>query len=135
MASKEGTLHRRALAILAAVTAARVPEGTVAAMRWKYRRSVEALIASVAAYLLAYRIAQPEVSLSGVPGTLALGLLAVLPLAAITLAILALRGIRVARTTATQTAERASYLPASVALILALAFVATFGFYAVARLR
>ena len=99
------------------------------------KKSIYAVVAIVAVYLLAFKVAQPESDLRGGIEVIALSLLVVLPAAALVLGVLGLREIRTSRKAnrAGTTAER--YWPAIGALLFAFSFIVPFGFYGVARWR
>jgi hypothetical protein len=96
-----------------------------------HKKSIYAVVAIVACYLLTFRISRPENDLRGGIGFITLGLLVVLSLSAFVLAILELREVH-----ANRRAERAlRYWPAIGAVVLAFSFVGPFGFYAVSHWR
>ncbi|HVH46321.1 MAG TPA: hypothetical protein VM925_28465 [Labilithrix sp.] len=95
------------------------------------KKSVYALAATVASYLLTYKISRPETELHGAVGLIAVALLVGLLLAALVFAILSLREVD-----ADRNANRAlGYLPAIGALVLVFLLVLPFGYRALSHWR
>ena len=102
------------------------------------KKSIYAVVAIVAVYLLAFKVAQPETDLRGGIGVIALSLLVLLPATALVLTVLGFREILTSRkangaSRAGNTAQH--YWPAIGALLFAFSFIVPFGFHGVARWR
>lgn len=113
-------------------------EGSCSTRRMKSinKKSIYAVVAIAAVYLLAFKVAQPDTDLRGGIGVIALSLSVLLPAAALVLAVLGLREIRTNRkangaSRAGNTAQH--YWPAIGALLFAFSFIVPFGFHGVAR--
>jgi hypothetical protein len=102
------------------------------------QKSICAVVAIGAVYLLAFKVAQPETDLRGAIGGVVFSLLVFLPAAALVLAVLGLREIHGSRRA--NGANRAGntgqhYWPAIGAFLFAFSFIVPFGLYGVARWR
>lgn len=100
------------------------------------KKSVWALAAILASFMFAFRISQRETPMSTATAAVGLSVLFALPFAAIVLAVLGLREVRISRTAHSASprgTDPQTYWPPLVALVLAVSFVGTFSFYLVSH--
>ncbi len=99
------------------------------------KKSVWALAAILASFVFAFRISQGDVPTTTARAAVGLSLLFGLPFVAIVLAVLGLREVRISRkvSSASRGTDPQTYWSPLVALVLAVSFVGTFGFYLISH--